>query len=350
MNFQSGAQIDTRPESAKLKDFQHAEVASTSVVNWVEKPEVQWRKFKDQEQDGSGSCVAQTAKKLGGIELFRRDGVYVEMSATPLYQRRSNKPSAGMNGIEAFELWRKEGLCLESLVPSTSMSDAQMDNEKVEQYEKDVAKVFKIDGHLGLANGDIESVASIIQNTGKGVMVFFYFTAEEWSRLVPEVITNLAGEADRRSLRHSVAAVDFTIYQGKKALIIEDSAHFGGLTRRIITEDFYRERNWFARYATSFIFDGNAPFPKPHYTFRRVLNFSPVFKVDEDVLALQRILQYEGMFPVDVPLTGYYGAITAKGVDAFQRKYKVATDAELNDLQGRSVGNKTITKLNELYG
>ena len=69
----------------------------------------------------------------------------------------------------------------------------------------------------------------------------------------------------------------------------------------------------------------------------------------DEIVALQDILRYEGVYPNNIASTGYYGAITAKAVLAWQRKYKVASETELVSLQGRRVGKKTIAKLNELY-
>ena len=56
----------------------------------------------------------------------------------------------------------KNGLPLEQLVPSENMTDAQLDSIEVEQYEKDIAKVFAISNHIGIDNGDFETVASVI--------------------------------------------------------------------------------------------------------------------------------------------------------------------------------------------
>jgi hypothetical protein len=68
-----GANIDERPAKEKEKDYIFAEtVAKTATVNWVEKEISELRKFPIFNQDGSGSCVAQTCKKeLGYITLFR---------------------------------------------------------------------------------------------------------------------------------------------------------------------------------------------------------------------------------------------------------------------------------------
>ena len=345
-NFQSGATLDTRPAEKKLKDYKFKEiVAAANPVNWVEKSESEWRKFPEQNQDGSGSCVEQTVRKLAGIQAFLKEKQYVEFSAG-FYQLRSNKPQSGMIGVEAFDIWMNSGIPLEVLVESDNMNDAQMDDIQIEQYEKDIAKVFAISGHVGIDNGDFETVASVIQTTGKGVMVWFYFTSSEWSQLIPTIKSpNLTVET---GARHSVTAIDPILYNGKKYILVEDSAHFGGFTRHLISEEFFKARNWFTRYPMNFKFDTQeAPVtPKPKYTFTTPFEFG---QTKADVKVWQDILKYEGFYPLNTASTGYYGAITTNGTLKWQTKHQVASSEELTLLAGRKVGSKTIAAANLIY-
>lgn len=350
--FKSGALIDTRSEAEKLKDFHFQEtVASVAPVNWVEKPREQWRKFPIFNQDGSGSCVAQTLAKLLGVLYWIKNGVYVHFSATHIYQRRANKPQGGMAGMDAFDIAR-EGVTLEELVPSQNMSDTQMDAAEIAQYKKDVGSVFKVPNAITLPVKDIDTIASIIQQTGKAVMVWFYFANDEWTTHPIVKYPNLDMNANSTG-RHSVAAVDFTLINGKKCLIIDDSwgSSYGVAGQREIDEDWFKARNFFAAYPINFqFFDEStpppAPIPLPIYTFTKVLEFG---QTNADIKALQDVLKYEGLFPTNIASTGYYGAITAKGVLAWQKKHAVAPDEVLNPLAGRRVGEKTIIKLNSIY-
>lgn len=348
-NFKSGAQIDTRPQSEKDKDYTIKEVvASVALVNWQKKPKEQWRRFQDQDQNGASSCVENTIKKLSGIMLWLKEKTYLSFS-TAYYQLRANKPGLGMGGVDAFEIWRNNGIPLEQLSPSEKTTDEQLDTMVVEQYKKDIAGVFKIGGHLGIDNGDFETVASVIQQTGKGVMTWFYFNREEWAREIPVVIDTNLNVLAESTLRHSVTAVDFFLLNEKKYLLIEDSAHFAGLTYHLISEEFFKARNWFNRYPVNFKFQ-DAVGDRPRHTFIKQLKFSTTYSVDEDVKLLQDILKYEGFFPTETSSTGYYGAITAKAVLKFQQKYEVGPAEEITTLQGKVVGPKTIAKLNYLYG
>lgn len=350
----TGALVDTRAPEEQLKDYLFAEaVPSIDAVEWEEKLPVEWRKFPIFDQNGSGSCVAQTMAKLLGILYWLKNNDYVHFSATDIYQRRTNKPLAGMSGVDAFNIARK-GVTLEVLTPSQKLTDKQMDEAKVEQYKRDVGNVFKIENYLVMPTKDIDVIASTIQKTGKGVMVWFYFsdglTPKEWTA-VPEIKHPNLALSGPKTARHSVTAVDFTLYNGKKALIIEDSWGVGHAMngQRIITEDFFIERNFFAAYPIGFDFTPPPTSERPQHEFEYDLEFSPQFVYRTDVEALQEILKYEGLFPSNIESSGYYGAITAKAVDAFQRKHQVAPNVELDKLQGKRVGEKTRKVLNELY-
>jgi len=351
--FKSGAIIDVRPEEKKIKDYKFEElVVSVNPVTWIEKPPTEWRKFPIFFQNGSGSCVAQTLAKLLGILYWLKNSVYVHFSATHIYQRRENKPDSGMSGVDAFTIAQK-GVTLEELVPSQGLTDTQMDGITIPQYKQDVGSIFKIPNYVSIPTKDIDIIASIIETTKKGVMVWFYFKTDEWTEhpIIKYPDLDLQGDGVGR---HSVAAIDYTLVDGKKCLIIDDSwgTSHGLAGRRIIDEDFFKARNWFAAYPIAFVFDDQSQpqpdpvNPKPKYTFTTPFEFGVT---SPDVVALQNILKYEALFPANVSSTGLFGAITAKGVLAWQKKYKVASDDELNQLQGRRVGLKTITKLNELY-
>lgn len=109
INFKNGALIDTRTEEQKQKDYNIKEiVASADAVEWKEKSNNEWRSFPKQNQGASGSCVMATIAKQGSVLLWLKEGVYIPFSRA-FYQLRSNKPASGMIGVEAFEIWRKNG-------------------------------------------------------------------------------------------------------------------------------------------------------------------------------------------------------------------------------------------------
>lgn len=351
---QPGALIDTRPVEEKERDYRLEEIlTSVAPVNWVKKSAAEIRKFPIFDQGQSGSCVAQTGRKMLGVYIQTKTGAFVRLSAGHIYQRRVNRPDGGMGGVDVFVIMQK-GTTLEAFALDDKLSDAQMDALVINSFEGHVGEVFKIGNYLTVPTGDIDTIASLIQQTGKAVMVWFYFTGSEWTARPVVKNPGLVLSAPA-TLRHSVAAVDFTLTDdGKKALIIDDSwgPNAGnGAGQRTIDEDFFKARNWYAAHFMNFAFeDQSTPEPapgKPKHTFSRDLEFSAEpTSSDPDVVALQDILKYEGLFPTNTASTGYFGAITRTGVEKFQVKYGIVAAGGAG--YGR-VGPLTRTKLNSLY-
>lgn len=344
--LQTGATIDQRTEEDKDKDYKAEEaVASSSAVNWVEKTSDQWRKFPIFNQDGSGSCVAQSEAKEMGIMRWLEDGTYVHFSATDIYQRRNNRPASGMWATDARDIVRKGGATLEALTPSQSLTDSQMDGTVVEPYKRAVGEVFKVPNYLELPSKDIERVASTIQATGKGVMVWFYFTSNEWTDhpVIHDLELPLTGP---NSVRHCVTAVDYCLVDGKKCLIIDDSwgPNFGVGGQRVIDEGFFIARNWHASYLINFRYDTpNEEGVLPSHQFDLDMEYK---QTSMEIVVLQDCLKYEGLFPDNIDSSGYYGSITRKAVQKFQLRYGVTT--ENGPGYGRC-GPKTRDMLNNIY-
>ena len=74
------------------------------------------------------NCVAQSLAKLIEIILLKKRGIHFKFSATPIYQKRSNKPEAGMIGQNAMDIVVKFFTCLEDMVKSENMNDSMMDS------------------------------------------------------------------------------------------------------------------------------------------------------------------------------------------------------------------------------
>ena len=339
----TGALIDDRSSSEKEKDYRFEEmVASSDVVNWQEKDIDDWKEYPISDQDGSGSCVAQTASLMLGIMHGGLSGNgFVPFSATHIYQRRKNKPSGGMNGIDCGDIVR-QGVTLETLVPSQDMNDSEMDRIEIAEYKKRVGEVFKPENYVLLPTADIDVIASTIQKTGKPVMVWYYFKHSEWKKEMPEVQDTRLNRSN--ASRHSVTAIDYFLHKGKKCLLIQDSwgVNTGIRGRRIITEDFHTKRNWFALYFLDFKFAfGQQPDNKPKYFFTETMRFSTKVTYSMEVKALQNCLKYEGFFPTNIESTGYFGAITKKAVINWQKKHNLVADG--------IIGRNSRSVLNRLY-
>jgi hypothetical protein len=340
-----GALIDTRPLEEKQKDYLFSEIVSgVEPVNWIEKKE--WRKFPIFNQGNSNACVAMSLAKILGVMHQVNEGEWVTFSPGFIYQQRANKPSGGMIGVDAFEIVRKNGALLEELFPSQKKSDEELDSYPVKNYEREIAKVFRIGNYVILPIKNIDTIASVIQKTGKGIMAWYYWNVAEYNRPEP-IIQDIGLIPQTAQGRHSVAIVDFTIKNGKKCLIADDSFWLKTTNdgQRTITEDFHQARNFFAAYPINFKFDVYTTV-KPSYTFTKTLYYG--MKNNPDVKALQDALKYFGTFPTNAESTGNYFGLTSKAVYDWQTMYKVANQDELDTLGGKIFGPKSIEVMNKL--
>lgn len=347
MKTSTGALIDTRTLDQKAKDYLFEEIVSSpDLPVWVEKNENDWRKFPILNQKASNQCVAFTLRKMLGIQHLLDYKEYVDFSASHIYERRANYPSAGMNGIDSMEIVRKSGVTLEELYPSKTENNDYNILKILPQYSK-VGEVFKIGAYLSVPV-NIDTIASIIQRTGKGIMMFIFANSQEWKREVP-IIKDKNLTVYKATVRHAITATDFFLYNGKKALLIEDSwgVDSGKEGRRIITEDFFNKRCWFCAHIMNFKFDSDELKDKEQ-TFN-VVDTATFGDKSENVVQIQEMLKYEGLFPKNIQSTGYYGSITAKAVLQWQLKHKVDTPIILNNLGGKYFGSKSLKIYKNIY-
>lgn len=310
-----GVVLETKAELASRPHFEEI-VASANPVNWkVLDPNL--FKYPIRNQDGSSSCVAATRALVWSIMYFKKSGDWVDFSFAWPYAHRSNKPSGGMNAVDALE----KGMIPDALMPSDNRSEDTLNNYLIRPWLYDTAKDFLMGTPIVLPEKDIEIVASVIETTGKPVQLFFVFGNGEWTK-APKVV------ATTTPYCHSVTAIDYGMYDGEKALLIQDSWGNDLNTingKRIVKESFYTKRNIFAQYFIKFKFEQT---DKPIY--------------DGSIKSLQDCLKFEQVFPSNVTSTGTFGPVTKQAVIDFQKKYGL-------DPVG-VVGPLTTKKLKELYG
>jgi len=360
--LQSGCLEDERTQEEKTLDYQVEEVAESFhfaqafPLNWTEVkvPHFDILNYKVRNQDGSNSCVANSIALMLGIDNYREEGEFIEFSASHIYQRRINKPQAGMVGNDALKIASKYGATLEQLMPSDKLSEIAINAVSKQPSDDQIGMVFKAGGYVQFPF-DIEKIASFMEETKKRdickpVLVWFAFPLKEWT-VMPQISSNVS-EGDL--CRHSVTAIDYGLYKGKKVLVIQDS---WGIDRaddglRYITQEYADKRMMFA--ASLIDLDNSwrdkilpQDVKKPQYTFTQPLEFG---RRSKDIMNLQIILAYEELFPVTISPTGLYLQITAKAVLAWQIKHRVDTLEELTKLKGYYFGPKSIVVANNLYG
>jgi len=328
--------FDQRTLQEKTKDFDLSEVKAYGIVIFEEREPVG---YTPRDQDGSGSCVAQTAAKMMEIWDLKHDKTPTVYSATPIYQNRTNRPSWGMNFVDGLGYSVKNGAYLEASTPSQGMSDAEMDAYKV--TAKPVTEKPTAYGKVPI---DFYAVASEIDDSG-AVMLWFKCSYDEWNRDVP------TGNSDSEAVRHSVTGVDKIKWKGVEYIIISDS--WGQWNngsdvplkpgQRAITKQFFDKHCYFAGAYTSFSFEGGV---KPSHTWKLSMKYG---QTSNDIKKLQEVLKYEKLFPSNVDATGYFGGITARALIKFQMKNGILDFQNETDMRKVQAGPKTIKLLNELY-
>lgn len=338
-----GALVDNRSRKEKERDYRFSEIVATAdAVKWEDRAP---RQFPIRSQDGSSSCVAFSAAKMMGIlEYANKGGRFVDFSPAYIYKRRMNKNIGDGQGMWAYDMWnilQNEGITLDPLMPSDGLSEEKINNVPEKEVYSDVARLFRVDNYVSYEPGkDFDAIAGTILKTGKGVLTWFTFNSNEWTTM-PTLKT------DKPQSHHSVCAVDAVIYKGKECIVIDDSwgSVHGANGQRFITREFFEKRNTYAAYPIAFKNTEEGVW-KPRYIFKYPMKFG---QISPDIKVFQEILKYEKLFPSNVQCTGKYGEITRKATLEFQRKHKIASEDEIESLNGMVVGPKTLQKLNELY-
>ena len=311
---------DPRSELEKAKDYQFEEIYSFGKLNW-DKTIDSCPVYSVRDQDGSSSCVAQSAAKALEVILGQ------VMSAHPIYRRRSNFPNQGMWLQDCGEIIRKLGTTTENLDPSQKLSEAEMN--------KDVLVDTPILGFNYAFCSDIDQIAQAIESY-KQCFVTIGFNYDEYVNAEKPVSNGLKPNA-----YHCLCAIYyFTDENGEKCIVAEESWGVSH-TRRIFTESYLNARKTGAMY----FIPKPAPIDKPKFTFQNPMSFG---QSNYSIKMLQDILRYEGLF--SVKSSGFFGTITANALFKWQVKHQVASPEELNSLKGQRAGVKTIAKLNEIYG
>ncbi len=295
---------DTQTDEQRAKNFSQTEfVSSPAPVLWLEKPRDKWRQFTIRNQDGSGMCVVMTYATELGILTLQKYNKWLDFSSTFPYQQRKYPLISGCTSEDVYSIFPKLGNIFEKDMPSQLMNDVAAMQVPRETYFNDLAKTFTV-ARVSLPI-DFETVASTVQTTGKGVMVWFKFSQGEWTD-IPKVLSQPTTSG------HSVTVVDFTIYQGKKYLVVQDSwgLQFAMNGLRLISEEYFNARCFLASYLMNFqLLPTSAPV-RP--------------KFDGSIVSAQRCFKWEGLFPINVPETENWGNISRATCVNFQKRYGIS--------------------------
>lgn len=356
LNHGTGAIKDT----PNAKDFQWSEIAfGATPFNWNVGFDVEEKigfatnkpnfKFPVKDQGGSGSCGGQAWSYYDAAIEAIASGTFEERSARFIYSQTVVYP-AGSRGRDNSELLKSQGDAQETIL--TSYENGNPPTEAFMQKQSDITTAVKADAKksraLSYANVDvnIDTIAQAIRDNNGVVLGVVGQNNGTWYTQMP-VPPNMNNER----WYHWVYAGKAKIINGIKYIGFLNSwgTSVGDHGWQYLSEDYintiligdgYGRAVW---QVWTLIFNPDGLPTNFHYTFNNDLQYG---QTSPEVEKLQTALQLNGVFPVAIKPTQYYGDITRTAVEKFQVKYGIA--AWYTAGYGRT-GPKTRAKLNELY-
>lgn len=335
-----GVADDTRPTEAKARDWSAAEAYTATQPVWRTKKapageqhdlrNATWRRFPVRDQGHQSSCVANSAAKALGVEESNETGDFVVFSHKPIYHDRPGYPAEGMASIDALDYGSKKGTTTEVKVHSQApLEEADMNSAySYDDEDRAIADRYRAGGYVSLPL-DIDAIAAAIETRRVSVSIHIFGTYAEWNKDAPTV-DDPSLTWDAAAVRHCVSAIDYTLYNGKKHLVIEDSwGKFEGMKgQRLVSEDFLKLR---LRYAGHLLPRPDAATPTPAVPKPSLPRDLAWGSSGDDVRAWQAYLQAKGFFPASAQPTGLWAAITAQATLKWQVSHG------LNDFVGAPI-------------
>jgi hypothetical protein len=296
-------------------------------------------------QGTSGSCGGQSFSYYGQVirDTYAKDG-----------QQRSAKfpysqvyvPGGGSSDRDLANIAIKQGFALEGDCPSYQAGLSP--TEAFMERPQDITPVARLGAAKDQASFayafptiDLDAVAQAA-SACLGLVLGLYGTNNgTWlsSEPTPPTAQDLASGG---AWSHFMYARDPQIYNGRKGLWAKQSWGPGvGVNGWQFLDESYFAAS--AIWGAIVLIYNPVPVQPPSYTFAADLKLGDTGPA---VTALQQFLAYDGEF--NLAPTGYFGAITAQAVLAFQLKYLVGTATTLDELGGDVVGPATRAKLNGL--
>jgi len=313
--------FDTQTDEEKEKNYKQSDVVTTFIPpTFPVKEPKDFVKYPIRSQGSSGRCVTFTYAKELSIWFLQKYGVWIDFSTCFPYQQRNNKDLAGCSSVDIYTVFPKIGNVFELFMPADGLGEEESMKVPMPPYAKDLAKVVEIK-RISVPI-DFDTVAATLQQTGKGVMVWFKFNREEWKD-IPEF------NGKPPTSGHSITAIEPVTYNGKEYLVCDESWGLGYSLngQRLISRDYFNKRCFLASYVMGF-------------KFAQVGGDKPKF--DGTIISAQTCFEWLGYFPTNVPKVENWGPVTRAACKKFQTAYGILP-AEGN------FGPLTKAKLVELF-
>lgn len=316
-----GAIDNQTPEQKELNYKQSEVVASVAPVNWPVKTPDQFIKYPIRSQDGSSRCVVFTYAKELSIWFQQKYSVWIDFSTCFPYQQRTDTSIGGCTSVDIFTVFPKIGNIFEEYMPGDGLGEQKCMEVKMPSYAKDLAKIINTK-RISIPL-DFDTVASTIQQTGKGVMLWFKFNDNEWKD-IPIVSTQPTTSG------HSITGIDIAVYNGQQVIVCDESwgLQYSMNGQRLITREYFNARCYQASYLLNFDMTAQKSLERPHFT--------------GTIISAQECFKWEGLFPNNVATVENWGNITRTACISFQKRYNIIPTSGY-------FGELTKSKLKELY-
>lgn len=347
--FGKGA-VDRPEDFLQADGLQHIEIAGAfPPALWIEKdPTKDFITYPKRNQYMTSACVTYWLAKQLSVDEFSENGVWRELSPHSIYPY-GYVPEGGMNSLVASNLVVKQGMTLESLLPSDGLSEAMM--RKSDTYAvdaKQVALVYKPESFVECAT-DFDTIYSIIEGYKKlgqkkvvGVTIIGQNNGT-WLTSFPK-----PPSGKENLWYHRITITDGGIIKGKRYLSFDNSWGEQVNQEGIKGQQFIGEE--YAPFIYAGIYTLNISDKWQHMsvpdvkmpTYQWSMDLS-VGSTGQDVTKLQEALQSIGMFPISkfVAPTGNFFGITKNAVLLFQGSFALP--------QTGMVDLKTRDKLNSIF-
>ena len=316
-----GDALDPRSPEEKARDYHYSEIGfGATGVTWENKS--YYKRYKERKQDGSGACGGHASAKA--FETFSN-----QKSAHPIYYQRFNFPTPGMFLQDIGRILKNIGTVTEDKDPSELLSEDKMN------LPLKVTPTDKIGGYVFVDPKNIDDLAKVIRDY-KNCILLIRGNWNEYMQYVPTFL----GEID---FGHFVTGVDFTLYNGQKAIVIEDSVGDQSSERgqRILTEDFLTK----CCVQAMFLIPKVEEVTKPKLVFTTTLSWGDK---GSEVEKLQTMLIYEKFLLLDKP-TGNFGNMTSHALQKWQIFHGFNDFKGETDMTKIHFGRKSLTLSNALY-
>ncbi len=348
----NGIALDTRSNKEIKKDWNAKDLVSGYIkepifktINNINEIPLYFRR----DQDGSGSCVAQSLAKLIEVILLKKKGIHYKFSATPIYQKRSNKPEGGMIGQDAMDIVVKFFTCLEEMVKSENMNDSMMDSLPVDvnQLLSFTATFFK-ENNISFSyfvdnSPTFNEMAQYVENEG-GAIAFISSDYQNWCKDRPTNIDN------KRTIGHSTCYHELINMNGEDLIVLDESwgkystSEMGDRGQRLMDKDTFEGTAFFVGVLVLHEYKEN----KVDYSKYVSLPIMQYKDNKPQVQDLQQMLLEYGSFPSNIGKDNNFGNQTRKALLKWQLENLSTSKTLLNLWGGRYFGSASIKKIKEL--